>query len=221
VRCLQFIRAETLKTNRGNPEHLEMEAVMDKETEKFKEMLAVRFGWTALQKDELLAIVLLVFEQFLDWQQHHGCLQQLAEYKRILDGVSQDAIDGGWTAKGICAYTKSLEDQITTLKQEQWPQILTPVPPKKFDAMCGGECYVVCHAKDVDAYIAAVSQKLAHAAALEPSQTINEYEAECIEWRKLKEPVTLYMNLLRGFPARLSLAQLKHLIGEQVSGEQA
>jgi len=43
----------------------------------------------------------------------------IEEYKRILDGLSQDAIDGGWTAKGICAYAKSLEEQIAALKQEQ------------------------------------------------------------------------------------------------------
>lgn len=45
--------------------------------------------------------------------------REIAELKRILDGIPQDAIDGGWTAKGICQYAKSLEDQIAELKQSQ------------------------------------------------------------------------------------------------------
>ncbi|MDR6389157.1 hypothetical protein J2803_001759 [Paraburkholderia phenoliruptrix] len=41
---------------------------------------------------------------------------RIAEFERILDGLSQDAIDGGWTARGISAYAKTLEDQIAALE---------------------------------------------------------------------------------------------------------
>jgi len=36
---------------------------------------------------------------------------------------------------------------------------------------------------------------------------------ELEDWRKLKDPVTLHINLLRGHPARLSPEQLEHLLG--------
>jgi hypothetical protein len=41
---------------------------------------------------------------------------RIAEFERILDGLPQDAIDGGWTAKGISAYAKGLEDRIAQLE---------------------------------------------------------------------------------------------------------
>lgn len=41
---------------------------------------------------------------------------RLAEFERILDGLPQDAIDGGWTAKGISAYAKKLEDDLAFQK---------------------------------------------------------------------------------------------------------
>ena len=34
----------------------------------------------------------------------------------VLAGLPQDAIDGGWTAAGICAYAKRLEEQIAALR---------------------------------------------------------------------------------------------------------
>ncbi len=54
--------------------------------------------------------------------------------------------------------------------------------------------------------------------------TINELTAELAackrdaallaDWEKLKDPVTLHQNLLRGFPAQLTPDMLKHLLGE-------
>lgn len=44
-----------------------------------------------------------------------------------------------------------------------------------------------------------------------------DYEAlrgELAQWRKLKDPAVLHRNLLIGFPARLSAAQLRHLGGD-------
>ncbi|MGB3290986.1 MAG: hypothetical protein WBA83_17065 [Burkholderiaceae bacterium] len=42
---------------------------------------------------------------------------QIAEYKRILAGLPQDAIDGGWTAAGIRAYAKRQEAEIARLRE--------------------------------------------------------------------------------------------------------
>jgi len=42
---------------------------------------------------------------------------QAAESKcKLLDGISQDAIDGGWTAQGLSKYTKSLEVENSELR---------------------------------------------------------------------------------------------------------
>jgi hypothetical protein len=40
---------------------------------------------------------------------------RIAEFERILDGLPQDAIDGGWTARGISAYAKQLEARVADL----------------------------------------------------------------------------------------------------------
>jgi hypothetical protein len=37
----------------------------------------------------------------------------------ILDGLPQDAIDGGWTARGISAYANRLEGRLTALESER------------------------------------------------------------------------------------------------------
>lgn len=38
--------------------------------------------------------------------------ERLEELENVLDGLPQEAIDGGWTAKGISRYVKSLEATI-------------------------------------------------------------------------------------------------------------
>lgn len=40
---------------------------------------------------------------------------RIAEFERILDGLPPDAIDGGWTARGISAYAKYLETRVAEL----------------------------------------------------------------------------------------------------------
>lgn len=40
---------------------------------------------------------------------------RISEFERILDGLPQDAIDGGWTARGISAYAKQLETRVAEL----------------------------------------------------------------------------------------------------------
>ena len=56
------------------------------------------------------------------WQKRQSAIDQLtaeiAEYRRILDGIPQDAIDGGWTAKGLSQYAKGLEGEVERLKAE-------------------------------------------------------------------------------------------------------
>jgi hypothetical protein len=38
---------------------------------------------------------------------------------------------------------------------------------------------------------------------------------ELMEWRKLRDPVTLHVSLLRGFPARLDRSTFLHLAGDE------
>jgi hypothetical protein len=45
--------------------------------------------------------------------------EKLEAFTRILDGLPQDAIDGGWTALGMSKYAKGLETQIETLQRER------------------------------------------------------------------------------------------------------
>lgn len=40
--------------------------------------------------------------------------KRIAELERITEGVDQLAIDGGWTARGISEYAKSLEAKLST-----------------------------------------------------------------------------------------------------------
>jgi hypothetical protein len=43
---------------------------------------------------------------------------------------------------------------------------------------------------------------------------IAELEAEVAEWRKLRDPVTLHANLIRGLPARLDRDTFLHIAGD-------
>lgn len=43
-----------------------------------------------------------------------------------------------------------------------------------------------------------------------------EARSELAQWRGLRDPHTLHLNLLRGLPARLSKAQALHLIGDDI-----
>lgn len=40
------------------------------------------------------------------------------------------------------------------------------------------------------------------------------------EWEKLRDPVTLHVSLLRGFPARLPRSVFLHLAGDDLAGEE-
>jgi endo-alpha-1,4-polygalactosaminidase (GH114 family) len=43
---------------------------------------------------------------------------RIAQFERILDGLPQDAIDGGWTARGASAYAKQLESRVADLEAD-------------------------------------------------------------------------------------------------------
>jgi hypothetical protein len=48
---------------------------------------------------------------------HEADLSAIKKACEILDGLPQDAIDGGWTARGISAYAKQLEADLAFQKQ--------------------------------------------------------------------------------------------------------
>jgi hypothetical protein len=48
---------------------------------------------------------------------HEADLSAIKKACEILDGLPQDAIDGGWTARGISAYAKQLESDLAFQKQ--------------------------------------------------------------------------------------------------------
>ncbi|MDT3641403.1 hypothetical protein ROM51_22890, partial [Cronobacter sakazakii] len=41
--------------------------------------------------------------------------------REILDGVPQEAIDGGWTARGLSDYAKQLETELAALRERAEP----------------------------------------------------------------------------------------------------
>ncbi|WP_454889502.1 hypothetical protein [Serratia quinivorans] len=50
-----------------------------------------------------------------EWQKRAETAEQrIAELERITEGVDQLAIDGGWTARGMSEYAKSLESKLAT-----------------------------------------------------------------------------------------------------------
>ena len=44
---------------------------------------------------------------------------------------------------------------------------------------------------------------------------VEALRAKVAEWEKLRDPVTLHVSLLRGFPARLSREVFLHLAGDE------
>lgn len=56
------------------------------------------------------------FDQRAYMNDVRALLDERDEYARILDGLPQDAIDGGWTAKGISSYAKTLEAERDALR---------------------------------------------------------------------------------------------------------
>jgi uncharacterized small protein (DUF1192 family) len=53
-----------------------------------------------------------------------------------------------------------------------------------------------------------------HAAVAEAAAEIERLRAEVDEWRKLRDPVILHCNLLRGMPAKLTPDQVWHLVAD-------
>jgi len=55
--------------------------------------------------------------------------------------------------------------------------------------------------------------------AKEAREEIERLRAELAEWGKLRNPVALHANLLRGVPAQLSREMLRHITGEDTPNE--
>ncbi|WP_279205145.1 hypothetical protein [Obesumbacterium proteus] len=52
--------------------------------------------------------------------------QELLESRRILEGLDQPAIDGGWTARGISEYAKELEAKLLAYEQAAKNEVALP-----------------------------------------------------------------------------------------------
>ncbi len=74
-------------------------------TRSVVEAQADRFGW----ESALTEITPLYSQEYVS-----ALLARIAELERILDGVTPVMIAGGWTAKGISDYAKSLETKLAT-----------------------------------------------------------------------------------------------------------
>jgi hypothetical protein len=48
---------------------------------------------------------------------------------------------------------------------------------------------------------------------------VQRLQSEVSEWQKLRDPVTLHVSLLRGFPARLDRETFLHLAGDETPNE--
>lgn len=52
-------------------------------------------------------------------------------------------------------------------------------------------------------------------------QELQAQRAELAEWNKLRDPVTLHVSLLRGFPAKLNRDTFLHIAGDPVYPQNA
>lgn len=89
-----------------------------------------------------------------------------AELERIIEGVDQLAIDGGWTARGMSEYAKSLEDRLEKWQElasnqlikinELRDRLATPVRlPRPGFVTCSGERHYTYGADEVKGAISA------------------------------------------------------------------
>ncbi|ELQ6225967.1 hypothetical protein R2308_002956 [Cronobacter turicensis] len=62
--------------------------------------------------------------------------RELRALRKILDGVTQEAIDGGWTARGLSDYAKQLETELAALRERAEPVAGENLPCP----FCGGAC---------------------------------------------------------------------------------
>nr|WP_263009402.1 hypothetical protein [Cronobacter sakazakii] len=51
--------------------------------------------------------------------------RELRALRKILDGVPQEAIDGGWTARGLSDYAKQLETELAAMRERAEPACVT------------------------------------------------------------------------------------------------
>ncbi|ECR4399106.1 hypothetical protein [Salmonella enterica] len=89
-------------------------------------------------------------------------LEEVHDARRILAGLPEDAIAGGWTAAGISDYAKRLEVRIAGLEANQWHPISQPPEDYRvvycwssnekmgFEARYRNGCWVACHDDEED-----------------------------------------------------------------------
>ncbi|EIX1501544.1 hypothetical protein ACW2AV_003721 [Cronobacter sakazakii] len=72
--------------------------------------------------DETIELILAgVIEGVQPTTQEVAMARELRALRKILDGVTQEAIDGGWTARGLSDYAKQLETELAALRERAEP----------------------------------------------------------------------------------------------------
>lgn len=89
-------------------------------------------------------------------------LEEVQDTRRILAGLPEDAIAGGWTAAGMSAYARRLEVRIAELEANQWRPISQPPEDRRvvycwsnnecmgFEARYRDGEWVACHEDEED-----------------------------------------------------------------------
>lgn len=72
--------------------------------------------------DETIELILAgVIEGVQPTTQEVAMARELRALRKILDGVPQEAIDGGWTARGLSDYAKQLETELAAMRERAEP----------------------------------------------------------------------------------------------------
>jgi hypothetical protein len=72
-------------------------------------------AWAAYEDKETASLIKSKVWALKSWREQ---AERIIEFKRILEGLPQDAIDGGWTARGMNRYAKNLEMRIAGLEEQ-------------------------------------------------------------------------------------------------------
>jgi hypothetical protein len=71
----------------------------------------------------------------------------------------------------------------------------------------------------LEQYRQTMTSDVLHSWAVDAQAEIERLRAEVVEWEKLRNPVTLHANLLRGIPCRLDRATFLHLAGDETPND--
>mgnify|MGYP000940829579 CR=1 FL=1 len=74
--------------------------------------------------DETIELILAgVIEGVQPTTQEVAMARELRALRKILDGVTQEAIDGGWTARGLSDYAKQVETELAAMRERAEPVV--------------------------------------------------------------------------------------------------